>query len=107
MQKIHELDRHENDFGLQGFRKVLVHDSADFKILNFNLAAGQIFPVHSHDEDGQLSIVVLKGSGAFLGDGGRELPAGTGSVLISDIRDPHGVRADEDMRILVTIAPPI
>lgn len=107
MQKVHELDTHARDFGPMGFRKVLVHDSADFKILNFNLAEGQVFPVHSHDEDGQLSIVVLQGSGAFLGADGKELPARQGSVLISDIRDPHGVRADEDMRILVTIAPPI
>jgi hypothetical protein len=28
-------------------------------------------------------------------------------VLICDIAEPHGVRADTDMRVLVTIAPPI
>jgi len=28
-------------------------------------------------------------------------------MLISDIRVPHGVKAKTDMRIVVTIAPPI
>jgi hypothetical protein len=27
--------------------------------------------------------------------------------LISDISEPHGIRATTDMRVLVTIAPPI
>ncbi len=27
----------------------LLHDSPYFKIINFNLSAGQIFPVHSHE----------------------------------------------------------
>ena len=30
-----------------------------------------------------------------------------GDILISQIREPHGVRASSKMRILVTIAPPI
>jgi quercetin dioxygenase-like cupin family protein len=54
-----------------------------------------------------LSIVVLEGSGFFLGKDGQTLPAGTGDVLISDISEPHGVRAATDMRVLVTIAPPL
>ena len=88
-------------------RAVLVEDSPYFKIINFNLAAGHTFPVHSHDTDGQLSILVLEGHGAFLGADGVELPARTGDLLVCDIREPHGVRATEKMRILVTIAPAI
>ena len=84
-----------------------VHDSPWFRIINFNLSAGQIFPVHSHDTEGQLSIVVLEGEGAFLGADGAETPAKAGEVLISEISEPHGVRAGTDMRILVTIAPPL
>ena len=30
-----------------------------------------------------------------------------GDILLSDICEPHGARAETDMRILVTIAPPI
>ena len=29
-----------------------IHESSWFKILNFNLSAGQVFPVHSHDTGG-------------------------------------------------------
>jgi quercetin dioxygenase-like cupin family protein len=88
-------------------RFFLVEDSADFKIINFNLDEGVTFPVHSHDLDGQLSIQVLEGEGFFLGDNDAELPAEKGDILISLIREPHGVRAKTKMRILVTIAPPI
>lgn len=88
-------------------RFFLVQDSPYFKIINFNLAAGHTFPVHSHDVDGQLSILVLEGTGEFLGEAEASLPAKTGDLLISEIREPHGVRAKTDMRILVTIAPPI
>jgi hypothetical protein len=53
-----------------------------------------------------LSIVVLEGSGSFLGKDGQTLPAGTGEVLIADIREPRGAKAATDMRVRVTIAPP-
>ncbi len=42
-------------------RFFLVENSEFFKIINFNLAAGATFPVHSHDLDGELSIQVLEG----------------------------------------------
>jgi hypothetical protein len=35
------------------------------------------------------------------------MEAGPGDILVSDIAEPHGVAARTDMRILVTIAPPI
>ena len=88
-------------------RFFLVQDSENFKIMNFTLDAGVTFPVHSHDLDGELSIVVLEGEGFFLGDGETAIPAKQGDILISQIREPHGVRAQSKMRILVTIAPPI
>ena len=88
-------------------RFFLVQDSPHFKIINFNLSARHTFPVHSHDLDGQLSILVIEGEGYFLGKDEAEMPAKTGDILISEIREPHGVRAASDMRILVTIAPPI
>ena len=88
-------------------RFFLVEDSPDFKIVNFNLDEKVTFPVHSHDLDGQLSIQVLEGEGYFLGEAESEIPATKGDILISQIREPHGVRARTKMRILVTIAPPI
>ncbi|MEN6437568.1 MAG: cupin domain-containing protein [Syntrophobacter sp.] len=101
------VDLSENGYSELNFRNFLVHDSPYFKILNFNFKAGQVLPVHSHDIEGQVSIVVLEGEGEFLGDGGAVLPAKTGNVLVSDISEPHGLKAGTDMRVLVTIAPPI
>lgn len=88
-------------------RFFLVENSPHFKIINFNLDEGVTFPVHSHDLDGELSILVLEGEGVFLGENGAEIPAQKGDLLVSQIREPHGVRATSRMRILVTIAPPI
>jgi len=97
----------EGRFDEKGLGKLLVHDSPYFKVLNFNFKAGQQLPIHSHDIEGQLSIAVLEGSGEFLGKDDAVFPAHRGDVLISDINEPHGIRAATDMRVLVTIAPPI
>jgi quercetin dioxygenase-like cupin family protein len=97
----------ENSFKDSGLSRLLVHDSPYFKILNFNFKAGQELPLHSHDIEGQVSIAVLEGKGEFLGDNDETFPAGPGDILISEIAEPHGIKAETDMRVLVTIAPPI
>jgi quercetin dioxygenase-like cupin family protein len=97
----------DGKFNELAMARLLVHDSPYFRVLNFNFKAGQELPIHSHDTEGQLSIVVLEGRGLFLGKDGQTLPAAAGDVLISDISEPHGVRAETDMRVLVTIAPPL
>ena len=97
----------ENGFDEKAFTRLLVNDSPYFKILNFNFNPGQELPVHSHDIEGQLSIAILEGEGEFLGEDNAAMPAAAGDVLISDIAEPHGVRAKSAMRVLVTIAPPI
>jgi len=104
VKKINLYD--ENDFNDLHMSRFLVHDSPYFKILNFNFKAGQELPIHSHDIEGQVSIAVLEGEGEFLSKDGVVL-ARAGDVLISDISEPHGIRAGTDMRVLVTIAPPI
>jgi len=96
-----------NDFAEKNFKRLLVHDSPYFKILNFNFKAGQELPVHSHDIEGQVSLVILEGEGEFLGKDGASFPAAPGDVVVSDISEPHGLRAKTDLRLLVTIAPPI
>lgn len=105
MKKI-QLDL-TREFNPLGMKSIVLHDSEHFKILNFNLMAGALFPVHSHAIEGQLSILVIEGEGEFLGDGNVSIPAKQGDMLISDISEPHGVKAKTDMRIVVTIAPPI
>ena len=104
MKMIHLSESHV--FEAKGMKRFLLHDSPYFRILNFNLQAGQIFPVHRHPADGQVSIQVIEGSGQFLGENETAIPAVAGDILVSDIDEPHGVKADTDMRILVTIAPP-
>ena len=104
MKKINLYE--ENDFNELHMKRFLVHDSPYFKILNFNFKAGQELPVHSHDMEGQVSIMVFEGKGEFLSKDST-MPARKGDVLISEISEPHGVRAKTDMRVLVTIAPPI
>jgi quercetin dioxygenase-like cupin family protein len=94
-------------FSEKGMQKLLIHDSPYFRVINFNFKSGQELGIHSHDVEGQLSIVVLEGEGEFLGKDGITLPANTGDVLISDIREPHGILAISDMRVIVTIAPPV
>ncbi len=97
-----------NEFKSDAMKRFFLIDKSEFfKIINFNLDAGVTFPVHSHDLDGELSIHVIKGKGWFLGENDTRIPAGEGDILISEIREPHGVLADTKMRIVVTIAPPI
>lgn len=105
MKKVNVFEA--NDFADKGFKRLLVHDSPFFKILNFNFKAGQELPVHAHDLEGQVSLVVLEGTGEFLGKDGAVIPASPGDVLISEIAEPHGLRAKTNLRLLVTIAPPI
>ena len=90
-----------------GIKRLLVHDSPYFKIINFNFRPGQELPIHSHDIEGQVSIVIIEGVGEFLGKDGATLPARTGDVLVCDIAEPHGLKAKGELRALVTIAPPI
>ncbi len=95
-----------NDFGEASFTRLLVHDSPYFKILNFNFKAGQELPVHAHNIDGQVSMTILEGEGEFLGKD-ENMPAKAGDVLVCEISEPHGLKAATDLRLLVTIAPPI
>ena len=97
----------ENGFSDKGPQNYLAHESPYLKVINFNLKAGQKLPVHSHDMEGQLTITVFEGSGRFLDKDESALPATVGDVLISDISEPYGIQAETDMRVVVTIAPPI
>jgi len=93
-------------FSDKGMKKLLVHDSPYFRILNFNFEPGQSLPVHHHPVEGQLSILILEGEGEYLG-GPEPVPCKTGDILVCDIDAPHGVHAITRLRVLVTIAPPI
>lgn len=100
---IYETNGHDE----KAFTRLLVHNSPYFKILCLNFQAGQELPINSYDMEGQLSLVIIEGEGEFLGRDGVTLPARAGDVLISEISEPHGLRARTALRLLVTIAPPV
>jgi quercetin dioxygenase-like cupin family protein len=104
MKKINIFE--EGPFKDTGYGMLWVHDSPNFRVVNFNFKAGQTLPVHSHDTDGELTIAVLVGEGQFLGAEDATMPAKAGDVLVSPIATPHGIKAITDMQVLVTIAPP-
>ena len=104
MQKINVYEAGE--FSEQNFKRLLVHDSPYMKILNFNFKAGQEMPIHSHDIEGKVSMMILEGEGEFLG-GNQPVRGKKGDILVCDIAEPHGLMAITDLRLLVTIAPPI
>ena len=105
MKKIELFQEH--GFKELTFSNYLAHESEYMKVINFNFKAGQQLPVHAHELEGELTIAVLNGEGEFLSGDGFAMPARPGDVLVSAIAEPHGVRATTDMRVLVTIAPPI
>lgn len=105
MKKIELFQEH--GFKELTFSNYLAHESEYMKVINFNFKAGQQLPVHAHELEGELTITVLEGEGEFLAADGAAMPARPGDVLVSAIAEPHGVRATTDMRVLVTIAPPI
>lgn len=96
----------ENAFKDTGPAMHLVHESEFAKVINFNFRPGQGLPLHSHKIEGELVLTVLAGEGEFLSESGK-IPAKAGDTLICPIAVPHGVGALTDMRVLVTITPPI
>jgi quercetin dioxygenase-like cupin family protein len=104
MEKLNVYEAGE--FSDLNFKRLLVHDSPYMKILNFNFKAGQEMPVHSHEIEGKVSMVILEGEGDFLGIG-EPVSGKQGDILVCDISEAHGLRAKTDLRLLVTIAPPI
>jgi quercetin dioxygenase-like cupin family protein len=96
----------DNPFRDAGPAMTLVHESEFVKVINFNFKAGQVLPVHAHDVEGELVLAVLSGEGEFLSKD-SSAPARAGDTLVCPIATPHGVAARTDMRVLVTIAPPI
>ncbi|MDR3641697.1 MAG: cupin domain-containing protein [Humidesulfovibrio sp.] len=96
----------ENAFKDNAPSITVVHESEFVKVLNFNFKAGQGLPLHSHNIEGELVLTILEGQGEFLSTDGK-VPAKPGDTLICPIATRHGVGAVTDLRVLVTIAPPI
>ena len=84
----------------------ITHDSANFRQILFCFEAGQELPVHSHDVDSEIIMMIAEGEGVVIEEG-EEIPVRGGDVLIGKVRVPHGIRAGSRMKVLVTITPPL
>jgi quercetin dioxygenase-like cupin family protein len=82
----------------------LLFDSPNLRVLTFNFEPGQELPVHSHNADSEVALLILEGEGVFTG-GAEEFPVKTGAMQIMPVTEPHGLRALTRLRLLVFIAP--
>lgn len=82
----------------------LLFDSPNLRILTFNFEPGQELPVHSHNADSDVALLILEGEGVFTG-GPEEIPAKPGTLQIMPVTEPHGLRALTRLQLLVFIAP--
>ncbi len=84
----------------------ITHDSMNFRQLLFCFMAGQELPVHSHDVDSEIIFAIMDGEGVLIEDG-KEVEVKKGDIVIGQVRIPHGIRAVSDLKVLVTITPPL
>jgi quercetin dioxygenase-like cupin family protein len=84
----------------------ITHDSANFRQLLFCFKAGQELPVHSHDVESEIIFTIMGGEGVLIEEE-KEVEVRGGDVLIGQVRIPHGIRAKTEMKVLVTITPPL
>jgi len=69
----------------------LLYDSPNLRVLSFNFEPGQELPVHSHDADSEVTLIILEGEGEFTG--AHPMPARAGQLQIMPVSEPHGLRA--------------
>jgi len=103
--KLYDLEAMRN-FSAMRLSTSIVHDSFAWRVLTFNFEAGQELPVHSHPTDSEVALLVMEGEGMLTG-GAEEIPLKAGSLAVSPVSEPHGIRATTRMRVLVIIAPPL
>jgi quercetin dioxygenase-like cupin family protein len=92
------------DFTADKLCRTLLYDSPNLRILSFNFEPGQEMPVHSHDVDADVALLILEGEGVFTG-GPEPLPAKAGALQVMPVSQSHGLRAHTRLRLLVFIAP--
>ncbi len=84
----------------------MTHDSEHFRQILFCFKAGQTLPVHSHDVESEIVMLILDGKGVVIENEDR-IEVRKGDVLIGKVRVPHGIQAETEMKVLVTITPPL
>jgi len=84
----------------------VTHESMNMKQLLFCFKPGQELPVHSHDVDSEVIMTIVDGEGVVIEDK-QEVPVKGGDILIAQVRVLHGIKAKTEMKVLVTITPPL
>ncbi len=84
----------------------ITHDSVNFRQLLFCFKPGQDLPVHSHDVESEIVMAIMDGEGVVIEEG-KEIAVRKGDILIGQVRVPHGIKARTEMKVLVTITPPL
>ncbi len=90
-------------FGPDKMHRELLYDSPNLRVLSFNFEPGQELPVHCHEADSDVTMMILEGEGEFTGD--HPMPAKAGTMQIMAVCEPHGLKALTRLRLLVFISP--
>jgi quercetin dioxygenase-like cupin family protein len=80
----------------------LLYDSEAARVVLFCLDAGQEIPLHTSTSE--VLMQVIKGRGSLIA-GGEDVEAGPGTIVACAREEPHGMKAEERMVVLATIAP--
>ena len=101
----HKVVNEEISFSEEKMKKNSLFDSPHLFYDVYCLLSGQAQKVHAHEGSDKV-YYVLRGTGRFT-IGGEEEDLGSGSAVIARAGSPHGVRneTDEDLVLLVTMAP--
>ena len=70
------------------------------RILRFMLKPGQSVVEHTAPNS-PVYIMVIQGTGRFLGGEGQEARLGPGSLLVFESNEPHAIHAEEESLVFV------
>ncbi len=83
--------------------EILQSDRGEGRAIAINLPAGQLLQEHEVHE--RAYLVIAEGAVELLDAAGTGLPAGPGTLAVFEPHERHEVRAVEDARLLLILAP--
>jgi quercetin dioxygenase-like cupin family protein len=82
---------------------VLLHDSADARVVLFRIEPGQAVPVHTSPST--VVLIVISGAGIVAGaTGERDVHAG--DIIAYDTDEPHGMRSTTERLVIAAVIAP-
>lgn len=83
---------------------VLVHDSADARVVVFRIEPGQQVPVHTSGSS--VLLAVISGVGVVSGGGGADQRVSAGDIIAYEPQEPHGMRAESERLVIAAVIAP-